>query len=351
MDTTNIKDIVYQYNANEYFKTLEPKKQTNIEDSLNNINSIPLDVFVNQKDNAAYLVSQNVKNKVFQSHLITDSGLEWGHYDIQTKLNADLQSITRVSGNKNTDEISLITKSTSKNDERNFGVKVSNLEEFRQTQLEQREKKLDEKIAEINETNKEALYNTEERTEVLNLKENRLNKLEEKLKGREDFFAEIDAQLDEKETFLNIKEKSFSKKNEDLKAKYEELDKREENINSKSSENQKKEEELNKKETSLNEKQKELDKKEKEIKNLQKSQEMFFSSANKIIQKDDSIFQGIELAKIFSGLTKDEINNVWSFTQSKADEIRKTRNIQNSNDNQNINQNINQIKKSHKRGR
>ncbi len=75
---------------------------------------------------------------------------------------------------------------------------------------------------------------------------------------------------------------------------------------------------------------------------LQKTQENFFQTVNKVMQKDPHLFQGVQLAKIFFDLDKNEINEVWKSAQNKADEIRKNKQI-------NTKTNQNESKKSHRR--
>lgn len=86
---------VTKENALDFFTKLSEEKKASISDSLKSINVRPLDVYSHGDE--SYLVSKT-QNGTFTSHLITESGLEWGHYDIPTKWQAQKQTMQRAAG-------------------------------------------------------------------------------------------------------------------------------------------------------------------------------------------------------------------------------------------------------------
>lgn len=86
---------VTKESALDFFAKLSEEKKENIFASLKSINALPLDVYTHGDE--SYLVSKT-QSGTFTSHLITDSGLEWGHYDISTKWQAQKQTMQRVAG-------------------------------------------------------------------------------------------------------------------------------------------------------------------------------------------------------------------------------------------------------------
>lgn len=86
---------VTKENALDFFTKVSEKQKANIFDSLKSINATPLDVYTHGDE--SYLVSKT-QNGTFTSHLITESGLEWGHYDIPTKWQAQKQTMQRTAG-------------------------------------------------------------------------------------------------------------------------------------------------------------------------------------------------------------------------------------------------------------
>lgn len=88
---------VTKESALDFFTKLSKEKKANISASLESINAVPLDVYTHGDE--SYLVSKTFNGTgTFTSHLITESGLEWGHYDIPTKWQAQKQTMQRAAG-------------------------------------------------------------------------------------------------------------------------------------------------------------------------------------------------------------------------------------------------------------
>lgn len=113
------------HDAEIYISKLPPQKAELIKESLESIKAAPIyvcsKVEADGQETDSYLVSFG-KGGTFNSHLITRSGLEWGHYDIGSKSKALSQSIARAGGT----EFSNIGFQDLSNDE--LRAKISELE-------------------------------------------------------------------------------------------------------------------------------------------------------------------------------------------------------------------------------
>lgn len=111
---TGEKDIeepveVRRQDADDYINEMNPVAAGSVRNSLESLKAAPLDVYFTSEEDGkmnAYLVSRTDSGS-YTTHLINENGLNWGHYDIETRWSAQKQAMARAAGT-DLDNINLI---------------------------------------------------------------------------------------------------------------------------------------------------------------------------------------------------------------------------------------------------